>query len=47
MPGHDEYGKQVLWHASSRRVRLDGAEVEIDYGAGRCCRIDGALDGLP
>lgn len=46
MPGHDEYGKRVLDEATQGAVEHHGTAVEIDYGAGRPARIDGALGGL-
>lgn len=45
MSVHDDYGKLVLWHASERRADREGPSLEIDYGAGGRCRIDGTLDG--
>ena len=45
MPGHDEYGKQVLSRASNGRAQLEGTSVEIDYGCGGPCRIDGTVAG--
>ena len=45
MPGHDEYGKQVLRRASNGRAQLEGISIELDYGCGGKCRIDGTVAG--
>lgn len=43
---HDEYGKQVLRRASNGLAQLEGPSVEIDYGCGGRCRIDGTVASL-
>lgn len=44
MPGHDEYGKQVLRHAAGSAFTDWGESLEINYGAGGPARIDGAVN---
>jgi len=42
---HDEYGKRVLILATDGVVEQYGPQVEVDFGAGRPGRIDGAVGG--
>ncbi len=42
---HDQYGKQVLRAAAGDAFVEWGPQVEVDYGAGRPARIDGAVGG--